>query len=51
MHLDEHDPNLLHLYLLSYERHSLVAHFKIAIDGAEIKQASNQKHSDDSSHR
>ena len=27
MHLDKNHPNLLHTYLLSYERHSLVAHF------------------------
>ena len=31
MHRDEKEPNLIHLYLLSYERHALVAHFKIAI--------------------
>ena len=27
MHLDKDNPNLLHTYLLSYERHTLVAHF------------------------
>ena len=27
MHLDLDNPNLLHTYLLSYERHTLVAHF------------------------
>ncbi|WP_373529255.1 hypothetical protein [Nostoc sp.] len=27
MHLDQENPNLLHLYLLSYERNTLIAHF------------------------
>ena len=27
MHRDPADPRLLHVYLLSYERHSLIAHF------------------------
>lgn len=27
MHLDQNNPNLLHLYLLSYERNTLIAHF------------------------
>ena len=31
MHRDEHNPNLLHVYLLSYERHSLVAHVVVTI--------------------
>lgn len=31
MHRDPSDPNLVHLYLLSYERHSLVAHIKITL--------------------
>jgi hypothetical protein len=26
LHRDEEDPELLHVYLLSYERHSLIAH-------------------------
>lgn len=26
MHLDQKDPGLLHVYLLSYERHTLIAH-------------------------
>lgn len=26
MHLDADDPKLLHVYLLSYERHSLIGH-------------------------
>jgi hypothetical protein len=29
LHLDEHDSNVLHVYLLSYERHSLVAHIRL----------------------
>jgi hypothetical protein len=29
LHRDEKDPNRLHVYLLSYERHSLIAHFVI----------------------
>jgi hypothetical protein len=29
MHLDKDDPNLLHIYLLSYERNTLIAHFSI----------------------
>jgi len=29
LHRDEKDPNRLHAYLLSYERHSLIAHFVI----------------------
>lgn len=27
MHLDKDNPNVLHLYLLSYERNTLIAHF------------------------
>ncbi len=27
MHLDKDNPNLLHTYLLSYERHTLIAHY------------------------
>ncbi|MGI8504861.1 MAG: hypothetical protein ACR2LR_27595 [Hassallia sp.] len=29
MHLDKNNPNLLHIYLLSYERNTLIAHFSI----------------------
>lgn len=29
LHRDQHDPNMLHLYLLSYERHSLVRHVTV----------------------
>lgn len=35
MHRDEVNPDLLHLYLLSYERHSLIAHFVINTDTNE----------------
>ena len=31
MHRDALDPNLLHVYLLSYERHTLTGHFVISI--------------------
>ena len=31
LHRDKENPNLLHLYLLSYERHSLIGHFLITI--------------------
>ncbi len=33
MHRDQTDPDLLHVYLLSYERHALVAHFTAKITG------------------
>ena len=36
LHRDADDPNLVHLYLLSYERHSLVAHFKIPLQDATL---------------
>ncbi len=36
MHRDEKDENLLHLYLLSYERHALVAHFRIPLGHAKL---------------
>ncbi len=35
MHWDEHDPQLLHIYLLSYERHCLIAHLLIRFDRAQ----------------
>jgi hypothetical protein len=31
LHLDAEDPDVLHLYLLSYERHSLIAHVVVAL--------------------
>jgi uncharacterized membrane protein YdjX (TVP38/TMEM64 family) len=30
MHRDEKDPNLLHVYLLSYERHTLIGHWAVS---------------------
>lgn len=30
LHRDERDPDILHVYLLSYERHSLIAHFVVS---------------------
>jgi hypothetical protein len=30
MHRDDQDPDVLHVYLLSYERHSLVGHFLVS---------------------
>ena len=30
MHWDDQDPDVLHVYLLSYERHSLVGHFLVS---------------------
>ena len=35
LHRDADDPNLVHLYLLSYERHMLVAHITIRLDALE----------------
>ena len=35
MHRDVEDPNKLHVYLLSYERHSLIAHFVISISAED----------------
>ena len=34
MHRDAADPSLIHLYLLSYERHTLVAHFTLRLADA-----------------
>ncbi len=34
IHRDLDDPQLVHLYLLSYERHQLVAHYEISLDSA-----------------
>jgi hypothetical protein len=33
MHRDANDPDLLHVYLLSYERHSLIEHFVVSTKG------------------
>lgn len=35
MHRDADNPGLVHLYLLSYERHTLIAHFLLATDRSE----------------
>ncbi|MCF2148880.1 hypothetical protein IQ276_021120 [Desmonostoc muscorum LEGE 12446] len=32
MHLDKQNPNLLHIYLLSYERNTLIAHFLLNLE-------------------
>jgi hypothetical protein len=32
MHRDETNPVLLHAYLLSYERHTLIGHYVISMD-------------------
>ena len=29
LHRDADDPTVLHVYLLSYERHALIGHFRI----------------------
>jgi hypothetical protein len=34
MHRDATNPDLLHIYLLSYERHSLIAHVVVTISGS-----------------
>jgi hypothetical protein len=39
MHRDDKDPNLLHVYLLSYERHALIAHFRIPLSEARTMAA------------
>lgn len=36
LHRDANDPNLLHVYLLSYERHSLIAHLVVPISDISI---------------
>jgi hypothetical protein len=32
LHRDDKNPDLLHVYLLSYERHSLIAHFVVSLN-------------------
>lgn len=39
MHRDENDPSKMHLYLLSYERHTLVAHFVVSLDGSATNES------------
>ncbi len=44
IHRDEDNPDLVHLYLMSYERHLLVSHFKLSIprqDDTAIRQATS----------
>lgn len=36
MHLDEEDPSLLHLWILSFERHALIRHY-----GAKLASEAN----------
>jgi len=35
MHRDADNPDIVHLYLLSYERHTLIAHFILPIATAD----------------
>jgi hypothetical protein len=39
MHRDATDPQLLHVYLLSYERHSLIGHWVVSIPDSTEKSA------------
>lgn len=48
LHRDAQNPNLLHVYLLSYERHSLVAHFEIQLD--QIPSVANRNAKEMSPH-
>ena len=36
LHRDDKDPNLAHLYLLSYERHAILAHFRVPLPAAVV---------------
>ncbi|CAG7857750.1 hypothetical protein MCAMS1_02689 [biofilm metagenome] len=36
IHRDEHDPYLLHVYLLSYERHALIGHYLVPMPKAAV---------------
>ena len=40
IHRDLNDPSILHVYLLSYERHSLIGHFVISTAGSCLQMAS-----------
>jgi hypothetical protein len=33
LHRDEYDPSLVHVYLLSYERHTLIGHWILPTAG------------------
>ncbi len=39
LHLDDSQPNTLHVYLLSYERETLVGHWIVKLGGESIQQA------------
>jgi hypothetical protein len=41
MHWDESDETVLHLYFLSYERHSLVRHFRLEFDEPSVSVAAD----------
>ncbi len=41
LHRDMDDPTLLHVYLLSYERHSLIAHLRIPTDTVTLSADSS----------
>ena len=40
MHRDENDPTILHVYLLSYERHCLIGHFIVCTGDSSARMAS-----------
>ncbi len=40
LHRDASDPTILHVYLLSYERHSLIAHIVVCTDPSNSQMAS-----------
>lgn len=39
IHRDDRDPKLVHLYLLSYERHQLIAHYEIRLPSGDSATA------------
>ncbi|MGH9345285.1 MAG: hypothetical protein ACRD19_16185 [Terriglobia bacterium] len=43
LHRDKFNPNLLHLYLLSYERHTLIGHYVIALNDKTTALAHREK--------
>ncbi|MEM6799165.1 MAG: hypothetical protein AAF589_06595, partial [Planctomycetota bacterium] len=43
IHRDPSDPSLVHLYLLSYERHQLVAHYEVQLNSADDVQMASEK--------
>jgi hypothetical protein len=40
IHRDENDPTILHVYLLSYERHSLIGHYIVCTGDSPARMAS-----------